>query len=74
MVERPIKKSERQANTSPSNAVEEAFATESNSVEGSLDPNSQTLQKQSTAQPVRRKDKTDKTTEKGKGNQQRTRH
>ena len=61
MVERPIKKSERQTHAAPSDAVEEVAATELNS-EGNLETSSPSTKEKKIIQPVRQKDKT-----KGKG-------
>lgn len=66
MVERPIKKSERQA-ASPSDVKEEVQETEPSSVEGSQGSISHSSEERNTTRPVQRKDKTNK---KGKGNQQ----
>lgn len=65
MVERPIKKSERQAHAAPSD-VEQVSAPELNSVEGSPDATSLAAKEKITLQPVQRKDKT-----KGKGSSER---
>lgn len=62
MVERPIKKSERQTNAAPSDAVEEVAATELKSAEGSIETTSPGIKEKKIIQPVQRKDKT-----KGKG-------
>jgi hypothetical protein len=67
MVERPIKKSERQTAPSTSDVVEEVQETEPSPVEGSQSSITQSSEERSTTRPIRRKDKTDK---KGKGNQQ----
>ena len=66
MVERPIKKSERQTDAAPSDAVEEVSATELNSVEAGLDTTSPVIKRNATIQPVHRKDKT-KGQSKGQG-------
>jgi len=63
MVERPIKKSERQI-ASPNDVVEEVLGTEPSAIEGSQGSNNP----EERAQPAPRK--RDKTKEKGKGNQQ----
>lgn len=67
MVERPIKKSERQTHAAPSDAVEEVVAAELNSVEASLDATSQVTKEQITIQPIPRKNKTKG---QGKGSEQ----
>ncbi|HEY9778964.1 MAG TPA: hypothetical protein V6D09_02295 [Leptolyngbyaceae cyanobacterium] len=66
MVERPIKKSERQTDAAPSDAVEEVSATEVNSVEAGIDTTSPVIKRNATIQPVHRKDKT-KGQDKGQG-------
>ena len=66
MVERPIKKSERQTDAAPSDAVEEVSATEVNSVEAGIDTTSPVIKRNATIQPVHRKDKT-KGQSKGQG-------
>lgn len=63
MVERPIKKSERQAVAQPSDVVEEVLGDQPSPNEGSLDSISQSPQERSTSRPFRGKDKA-----KGKGN------
>lgn len=60
MVERPIKKSERQTVAEPSN-------TEPSAIESSSDANTQPSEERSTPRPFRGKDKTK---EKGKGKQE----
>lgn len=70
MVERPIKKSERQTDAAPSDAVEEVSATELNSVEAGLDTTSPVTKRNATIQPVQRKDKTKEQGRQGKGREQ----
>ncbi len=67
MVERPIKKSERQAITEPSDVVKQDLETEPSLIEGSLDSITQSPEERNTTRPSPRKDKTKG---KGKGNQQ----
>jgi hypothetical protein len=71
MVERPIKKSERQTVASPNDVVEEVLGTEPSDIEGSQGSINQSPEERSTTRPLRRKDKTK---EKGKGNQQESEH
>ena len=66
MVERPIKKSERQTVAEPSNVKEEVLETESSLIEGSQDSIIEPPKERNTARPFRGKDKTKG---KGKGNQ-----
>jgi hypothetical protein len=59
MVERPIKKSERQAVTKSNDVVEEALDTEPRTIEGATDPTTQSPSEQNTKQrPLPVKDKT----------------
>lgn len=67
MVERPIKKSERQTVAQPSDFVQEVPETESRPVEGSRDSIIQSPEDESKTRPFRGRDKTKG---KGKGNQQ----
>ncbi len=66
MVERPIKKSERQTIAISSGGVEEAHSAASSPIEDTLEVITP-VEKPSTTRPVRRQDKTKG---KGKGNQQ----
>lgn len=66
MVERPIKKSERQTVAEPSDVVEEVLETEPSSSEGGLGSITQFPEERNTTRPYRAKDKTKG---KGKGNQ-----
>jgi hypothetical protein len=67
MVERPIKKSERQTVDSKSDVVKPVKQTEGRPVEGSLDEISQSSEERSTTRSFRGKDKTKG---RGKRNQQ----
>lgn len=67
MVERPIKKSERQAIAEPSDVVKEVVETEPNLMSGSLDSTIPPPAERNTTRPSPRKDKTKG---KGKDNQQ----
>ena len=67
MVERPIKRSERQTLASPGDVVEEVLETEPSPIEDTQDSINQPPKERSTPRPLPRKDKIN---EKGKGNQQ----
>jgi hypothetical protein len=62
MVERPIKKSERQTVAQASDVVEDVLETEPSRIEGSLDSITPSPEERKTIRPLQRKDKT-----KGKG-------
>lgn len=67
MVERPIKKSDRQIVAEPSDVVEEVLETEASLSEGSPDSTTQAREKRIITLPLAGKDKTKS---KGKGNKQ----
>lgn len=67
MVERPIKKSERQIVAEPSDVVEEVLETEASLSEGSPDSTTQAREKRIITLPLAGKDKAKG---KGKGNKQ----
>ena len=67
MVERPIKRSDRQTLPSPGHVVEEVLGTEPSAIEDTQDPINESPKERITARPLPRKDKTN---EKGRGNQQ----
>ncbi len=67
MVERPIKKSDRQAIAEPSDVVKEVIETEPDLIPGSLESTIQPQEERNTTRPSPRKDKTKG---KGKENQQ----
>ncbi len=71
MVERPIKKSERQVVTKSNDVVEEALDTEPRTIEGATDPTTQSPEEQNTKQrPLPVKDKTKGKEGKGRGDRQ----